>query len=106
MLMPSVVQKNPGSQGCYPQGSSKCQAEVHRSDFLFPGATDDQCLHSLRKTVTLLQEIFMASAKMARFIQNGESECMSQSQENEQLTVQRCCVPSFKHTDLGYIYMR
>lgn len=61
MLMPRVVQKNPGSQGCYPQGSNNCHAEVHRSDLLFPGATDDQPLHSLCKTVTLLQVILLAS---------------------------------------------
>lgn len=51
ILMPSVVQKKPGSQGCYPQGSNKCQAEVFRSHFLFPGGPDHQPLYSLCKTV-------------------------------------------------------
>lgn len=73
---------------------------------------------NLCKATVLLQWIFIASLErckcLSRIENRGESERPSQSQfffsfiqkRSRLVTMQRCCVPSFEPTGLGYIHVK
>lgn len=110
MLMLCVVQKTPWITGWLPKGSNGCQAEVHRSDFLFPGATDDQMISFC--TVCVKHLPFSRwfwwplcwNGKI--YPEWGIWIYATISEKGTGTAPCRGAISSFKPTDLGYILIR